>query len=210
MLGRRRGSSPERLPVGAVAGRLDQGALKARLDQLGPDGEVAARLDAAAEQQLASLRSLSQLTTPLSLAYLERIGGPLAALEPDIGVYVVSRGYAAHLAVEADPAAYGAADIPVLGSLPALRHGRPPGDLLNRLVRATRRGFDRIRAVSVEVWEGYVAATTNRVHRREPAADPPEGAAGGHLDPAVVDGLLRFGWVLRQADLHYGLAFERE
>lgn len=191
----------ERLPLGAAAGEVDEGALGARLDELGADGALAARLDQAAETELQSLQALSELTASLSLTYLERIGRPLVALDLDVGVYVVTRGYAAHLAVEADAAAYGARDIPVLGTLPKRR---PPSDLLNRLVRVTRRGFENVRAVNDGVWEGLVVATTHRVHERGPA-----GTEEGHLDPVVVDSLLRFGWVLRQVDLHYGLEPDR-
>lgn len=191
----------DKLPLGATVGEVDEGALGARLGELGVDGELAARLDDAAEAELRSLRALSELTASLSLTYLERIGRPLAALDLDVGVYVVTRGYAAHLAVEADAAAYGATDIPVLGTLP---RRRPPGDLLNRLVRVTRRGFETVRAVNDGVWDGFVVATTRRVHQRGPA-----GTDEGHLDPVVIDGLLRFGWVLRQVDLHYGLQPDR-
>ena len=90
--------------------------------------------------------------------------------------------------------------MPVARTLPPLRRGSPPQDLLTRVVKATRRSFEAIRAVPEPVWDGFVRGLTSRAHDRTPDADPSD-----LLAPAVVDGLARFGWVLRQVDLHYGL-----
>ena len=90
--------------------------------------------------------------------------------------------------------------MPVLGTLPPLRRGSPPRDLLTRVVKASRRNFEVIRAVSTPVWHGFVRSLTRRAH--DQVADP---GPSGLLAMEVVDGLARFGWVLRQVDLHYGL-----
>jgi hypothetical protein len=110
----------------------------------------------------------------------------------------------AHLVTERDPTAVGAAEVPLL-NLPPLRRGHPPRDLLTRVVKASRRNFERIRAVPGPVWEGLVRDLARRVHDRAPDADPAD-----LLALAVVDGLARFGWVLRQVDLRYGLEPERD
>jgi hypothetical protein len=81
--------------------------------------------------------------------------------------------------------------IPVLGTLPE----RPPADLLLRVVKATRRSFETIRAVDGPTWEALVTIVAAR--------------AGADLERGLVDGLLRFGWVLRQVDLAYGAQPER-
>jgi hypothetical protein len=182
--------------------RLDQAALDDCLQQLGVDGPVARRLDTAVDSEMRSLASLSSLTAPLALDYLERVGRPIPSLSPQMGVQIVGRAYAAHMVVEADPPAYGAADVPVLGTLPPLRRGSPPQDLLNRVVKASRRSFELIRAVSSPVWDGFVRCLTKRAHDLAAGAD--------ELVPVEsVDGLARFGWVLRQVDIHYGLSPER-
>lgn len=171
------------------------------LDALGDAGGHARALDAAVEAALARFPGLSELASSLALSYLDRIRRPLAALTLEQGVTLVTRGYAAHRAVEADPAAYGAGpDVPVLGTLPEARDGRPPRDLLLRVVKATRRPFPGIRAVSDQVWDGFVVATTRRT----------QAGGGGErvIDRSVIEGLLRFGWVLRQVDLRYGLGVE--
>jgi hypothetical protein len=192
---------PKKPPLGLVDQALDAVDVDARLLAAGEAGELARRLDAAVATTMAGLRSLSALSSPLALNYLERVQHPMAALDLGTGVFVVTRGYAGQLAVEADAYAYGAVDVPVLGTLPEPRRGRPPADLLNRVVRATRRGFPAICAVSPAVWESFVLLTVVRVHEREGAGD----AEGRHVDPVLVDGLARLGWVLRQADLHYGM-----
>lgn len=148
-------------------------------------------LDAAALAVLGGLRSLSDLTSPLALTYLERIGRPIQALSPEAGARITSTGYAAHLAVESDAPAFGVTAIPVLGTLPE----RPPADLLLRVVKATRRSFETIRAVDGPTWEALVTIVAAR--------------AGADLERGLVDGLLRFGWVLRQVDLAYGAQPER-
>jgi hypothetical protein len=102
------------------------------------------------------------------------------------------------MARERDGAAYGVDGGLTVISLPPRRHGRPPQDLLNRVVKASRRAFDQIRSVPAPVWDGFVLALVCRVHE-QPAGD------AGWLDVPVVDGLARFGWVLRQVDLVYGL-----
>jgi hypothetical protein len=115
--------------------------------------------------------------------------------------------------VESDPGAFGADEVPVLGTLPALRHGRPPSDLTNRVLRATRRGFEHVRAVDEGTWEGYVACTTWRAHQQAPGpeagGEDEEAAEPGYVDPQVIDALVRFGWVLRQVDIYYRQAPER-
>lgn len=162
------------------------------------DVEGGAALDVGVERVLGGLRSLSDLTAPLAVSYLERIGRPLADLTLHDGARIVSAGYAAHLAVEGDGAPYGVTSMPVLATLPDLRHGRAPGDLLLRVVKATRRPFPALCAVEPATWEGFVAERTARTAR-----------TGSDLGRELVDGLLRFGWILRQVDIHYGLAAER-
>lgn len=206
-------ASDWRRPVGVVRAGVDEASLVEGLAVLGEAGLTARALDRAVEDALPGVASLSALSSALAVNYLERLKHPLKEMTLETGVFVTTRAYVAHLAVEAEPGAYGAADVPVLGSLPAPRNGRPPQDLLNRVVKASRRGFERIRAVDDDVWAGFVACATWRVHERTAGVREPTGGApdagGGYLDPAVVDGLLRFGWVLRQVDLHYGLGPER-
>ncbi|MGI8492216.1 MAG: hypothetical protein ACR2KC_03515 [Acidimicrobiales bacterium] len=144
---------------------------------------------------------MSELTTSVALDYLDRLARPLRALTPAAGVRVTTRGYLAHVAVEATPAAYGVdagRGLSILGTLPALnRHGQAPRDLATRVVKATRRNFAAIRALPEPVWDGFVEAVVHEEEAREVG-----------FDSAVVEGLLRFGWVLRQVDLHYGLTPE--
>lgn len=183
---------------GTAAVNVDDEAVRAGLDQLGAAGPIVIALDQEVEKRLASFGALSELTSRLALSYLERIRHPIASLTFESGVVLTTRGYLAQMAVEDDPARFGAdREVPVIGTLPDFRKGRPPQDLLNRVVKATRRGFDQIRAVPDDVWAGYVLCATGHVH-----ADADEVA---RLDPSVVDSLVRFGWVLRQVDLRYGL-----
>ena len=126
------------------------------------------RLDAAVDEAMASILALSSLTSPLALDYLDRLARPIPALTPEIGVQIVTRAYVAHLVVERDPAAFGAVDVPVLGTLPPLRRGSPPRDLLTRVVKASRRNFEVIRAVSTPVWNGFVRSLTRRAHDQVP------------------------------------------
>jgi hypothetical protein len=192
------------LVVRSAVERVDRPALEGYVVGLGEDAATVRHLDAAVDQAMALVLSLSSLTAPLALAYLDRLARPIPALTPEVGVQIVSRAYVAHLVVETDPAAFGAADVPVLGTLPALRRGSPPQDLLTRVVKATRRNFEVIRAVSSPVWNGFVHSLTRRAHDQAPDAGP-----DGLVALAVVDGLARFGWVLRQVDIHYGLEPER-
>jgi hypothetical protein len=167
--------------------------LTSYLDSLGQDGPRARLLDEAVDDVMVTLESLSPLTSRLAADYIERMARPMPALSGPAGALVVARAYAAHLAVEADPTRFGAVDVPVLGTLPRLRrNGSAPQDLLLRVVKATRRGFELIRAVSTPVWDGFVHCTADRV-----AVDVPL---------ASIDGLARVGWVLRQVDIHYGLS----
>ncbi|HEY3809799.1 MAG TPA: hypothetical protein VGL49_00080 [Acidimicrobiales bacterium] len=196
-LGQRR---PRSVVVRSAVERIDTAALETYVAGLGEDAATVRRLDAAVEVAMSSLVSLSSLTAPLALQYLERLARPIPALTLEMGVQTVSRAYVAHQVVETDPAAYGASDVPVLGTLPPLRRGFPPQDLLTRVVKATRRDFELIRALSGPAWDGFVYSLTRRAH--EQAAQP---GPDGLLDRPVVDGLARFGWLLRQVDLHYGL-----
>jgi hypothetical protein len=179
--------------------RVDPASLETYLAGLGVDAAWARRLIEAVDTAMGSVASLSSLTAPLALDYLDRLARPIPTLSLGTGVQVVSRSYVAHLVTEADPGAYGATDVPVLGTLPPLRRGSPPQDLLTRVVKATRRNFELIRALSTPVWDGFVRDLTRRAHDETPAASSAE-----LLALPVVDGLARFGWVLRQVDLHYG------
>lgn len=183
--------------------RVDSSQLDAYLSSLGRDGSTAMRLDRDVDAEMASVASLSALTSPLALDYLERLERPIPTLSPASGVQIVSRSYVAHVVVEAHPRTFGAGAVPVLATLPPMRRGgSPPQGLSTRVVKATRRNFEGIRAVSSSVWDGYVMCLAKRAHDHEP-----EGA--GLLAVDVVDGLARFGWVLRQVDIHYGLELER-
>ncbi|HWG73119.1 MAG TPA: hypothetical protein VG184_03580 [Acidimicrobiales bacterium] len=197
--------------------------MRSRLKDLGADGEVAGELDRRVSEALPTVISLSELTSPLIVSYVERVARPMGAMSAPAGARIGVRGYLAHLLVESDPAAFGVDDIPVLGSLPPLnRHGRLPQDLLTRVVKATRRQFPVICAVAPATWDGFVVATSGHVHTEARKAagagggttrGGPGSAGGsvgarpepGYLDPLLVDGLLRTGWVLRQVDLAYGL-----
>jgi hypothetical protein len=150
-------------------------------------------LDEAVDELMPRLTSLSPLTSHLAADYIDRIARPFPALSGPVGALVMARAYAAHLAVEADPPRFGAVDVPVLGTLPGLRrNGSPPQDLLLRVVKATRKGFELIRAVSTPVWDGFVHCLADRVEVDVPVAS--------------IEGLARVGWVLRQVDIHYGLS----
>jgi hypothetical protein len=191
------------LTMGPDSERVDAAAVEDYLETLGPAAAPARRLIDAVEVARRSVSSLSTLTAPLALEYLERLARPIPTLSLETGVDTVSRAYVAHLVTEDDPAAFGASAVPIL-ELPAWRRGRPPQDLLIRVVKASRRRFERIRAVPTPVWDGLVRDLTRRAHDRAASAEP-----AALLAPAVVDGLARFGWVLRQVDLRYGLHPER-
>lgn len=191
---------PRSLVIRSAVERVDGPALAAYLASLGEDEPHVVRLDLAVDGALGAIVALSSLTSPLTLDYLDRLARPIPALRPETGVQIVTRAYVAHLVVERDPRMFGAADVPVLGTLPPLRRGSPPRDLLTRVVKASRRNFEVIRAVSTPAWNGFVRSLTRRAH--DQVADP---GPSGLLAVEVVDGLARFGWVLRQVDLHYGL-----
>jgi hypothetical protein len=189
--------------VQAADQRVDDAALDVYLDELGEEGDAARRLELEVDALMPTVAALSSLTSPLALDYIQRLERPIPALTPASGVQIVSRSYVAHFVVEADPATFGADAVPVLNTLPPLRRGGvPPQDLLTRVVKASRRKFPRIRAVPEAVWEGYVRCLARRAHDH---AGPGEEM----LAVEVVDGLARFGWVLRQVDIHYGLEPER-
>jgi hypothetical protein len=183
--------------------QVDDTALDAYLGQLGEGGDAARRLDLEVDALMPTVAALSSLTSPLALDYIERLERPIPALTPTSGVQIVSRSYVAHAVVEADPATFGAGAVAILNTLPPLRRGgAPPQDLLTRVVKASRRKFPRIRAVPEAVWEGYVRCLARRAHDHD-------GPGEEMLAVEVVDGLARFGWVLRQVDIHYGLEPER-
>lgn len=190
------------LTVKPASSRVGRKELDGHLKSLGDDGGVSRRLDADVDASLDSVASLSSLTAPLALDYMDRLARPVPSLTPATGVQIVGRTYLAHLLVEQDPGRYGAADVPVLGTLPPLKKGRPPQDLLSRVVKASRRGFDPICALTPAAWEGFVWCLTKRAHDGAP---DPEGL----IPTDVVDGVARFAWVLRQVDIHYGLEPER-
>lgn len=182
--------------------RLGPGRLDSLLDERGEAGSVSRRLDADVDRSMGRILSLSPLSAPLALDYLGRLSRPIPMLTPGLGAQVVGRGYVAHMLAESNPQRYGASSVPVLGTLPPPRRGRPPQDLLSRVVKVSRRGFEEVCALSPPAWAGFVDCLTKRAH---------DQAAGVEsLVPRdAVDGLARFAWVLRQVDLHYGLEPER-
>ena len=158
-------------------------------------------------RRLADVVELSPLTSELTVAYVERVAGPMSAMSLPAGARLIARGYLAQLVIEEDPSAFAIEDIPVWGALPPLRHGRPPRDMLTRVIKASRRHFAMVCCLSPEAWEAFVVATTAEVHAEAlsgtPGGQDLEGA--GLLAPELVDGMLRTGWLLRQVDLAYGL-----
>jgi hypothetical protein len=191
------------LIVAPATGRVDAGSVTEYVASLGADSAPARRLIEAVDGAMGSVSSLSTLTTPLALEYLDRLARPIPTLTPEIGVQIVGRAYVGHMVTEDDPQSVGATAVPLL-NLPPLRRGHPPQDLLTRVVKASRRHFERTRAVPGPVWEGLVRDLARRAHERTPDVDPAD-----LLALAVVDGLARFGWVLRQVDLRYGLEPDR-
>ncbi|HET6966201.1 MAG TPA: hypothetical protein VFH58_15600 [Acidimicrobiales bacterium] len=189
--------------VRAAAGRVNRADLDKYLKSLGSDGAVARDLDQEVDPEMARVTSLSSLTSPLAVAYMDRLARPVPSLTPEIGVLIVGRTYVAHMVVERDPGRFGAADVPVLGTLPPLKKGRPPQDLLIRVVKVSRgRSFSPLCALAPAAWDGFVRCLTKRAH---------DAAAPGAelVSTEVVDGVARFAWILRQVDLHYGLSPER-
>ena len=189
--------------VKGAPARFGRGDLDSYLKGQGRDGEVARQLDRDVDGAMETVTSLSSLTAPLAISYMDRLSRPVPSLTPEVGVQIVGRSYVAHLVVEADPGRYGAADVPVLGTLPPLKKGRPPQDLLSRVVKASRgRTFAPICALTPAAWDGWVRLLLKRAHDM--------ASAGEDMVPVdVVDGLARFAWVLRQVDIHYGLEPER-
>jgi hypothetical protein len=182
---------------------MSRSELAAHLAGLGDDGAVARRLDGDVDDEMGRVSSLSALTAPLAVAYMDRLARPIPSLTPEIGVQLVGRAYVGHLLVEADPARVGAPDVPVIGTLPALKNGRPPQDILSRVVKVSRgRTFPPLCALSPRAWDGFVHCLTKRAHDMAPRGDD-------LVSVEVVDGVARFAWILRQADLHYGLEPER-
>lgn len=183
--------------------RLGRKELDRHLAELGADGRVARALDGDVDAAMATITSLSPLSAPLALQYMDRLGRPIPSLTPEVGVQLVGRAYIAHTCVEVDPGRYGAADIPVLGTLPPPnRRGALPQDLLSRIVKVSRRSFEALCALTPGAWDGFVWCLTKRAHDRSP---DPEAM----VPTDVVDGVARFAWVLRQADIHYGYEPER-
>jgi hypothetical protein len=173
-------------------------------------------LDERVGQQLPNLTSLSELTSPLVVSYVERVARPVNAMPLATGARIMARGYTGHLVVEEDPGLVGAEFVPVLGTLPPLRRGRPPQDLLSRVVKVSRRQFWPVCALSPDAWDAFSLVSTAHVHDEAELAGIPreeeeedEAKAPAYLDEALVDGLLRAGWVVRQVDLAYGLEPER-
>lgn len=183
-----------------------------RLRRLGAAGDIAGRLDARVSSALPGLVSLSSLTSPLAVDYVQRVARPMVAMPVEAGVRLIARGYLAHLLIEEDPSAFAVDDIPVLGDLPPLgRRGQPPRDLLTRVVKASRRQFPVVCALPAPAWEGLVLATTGHTNEEWVVAAQPgsTGRVAAGLDTALVDGLMKTGWLLRQVDIHYRLEPER-
>lgn len=189
--------------VRPASGRVNRSDLDKHLKSLGGDGAIARELDHDVDGEMTRVTALSPLTSQLAVSYMERLARPVPSLTPPIGVLLVGRTYVAHMLVEADPARFGAGSVPVLGTLPPLRKGRPPQDLLSRVVKASRgKGFASLCALPPAAWDGFVTCLTKRAHDAAVAGDD-------LVATDVVDGVARFGWVLRQVDLHYGLSPER-
>ena len=181
--------------------RVGRSELERHLKSLGGDGGVARDLDGAVDHEMSRITSLSSLTSALAVSYMERLSRPVPSLTPQIGVLIVGRTYVAHMVVESDPGRFGSPDVPVLGTLPPLKKGRPPQDLLSRVVKVSRgRTFPPLCALSPAAWDGFVHCLTKRAH---------DAAGTDELVPLeVVDGVGSFAWVLRQVDIHYGLSPE--
>jgi hypothetical protein len=184
------------------AERVSRARLDALLRERGPDGTVARLLDREADAAMGSIVALSPLTSTLALDYLDRLARPIPSLAPAVGVQIVGRAYVAHMVVERYPARFGAAYVPVLGTLPPPRRGRAPQDLLSRVVKASRRDFESLCALTPGGWAGFVDCLTKRAHDAA-------GGDEGFVPRDAVDGVARFAWLLRQVDLHYHQEPER-
>ncbi|HWE55714.1 MAG TPA: hypothetical protein VG435_09385 [Acidimicrobiales bacterium] len=189
--------------VRAASTRFGRTDLDRYLKGLGADGAIARDLDHRVDEEMERITALSALTSMLAVDYMERLTRPVPSLTPEIGVLLVGRTYVAHTVVEGDSGRFGAPDVPVLGTLPPLKKGRPPQDLMSRVVKVSRgRTFPPLCALSPAAWDGFVHCLTKRAH---------DVAPSDHdlIDVKVVDGVAAFAWVLRQVDLHYGLEPER-
>jgi hypothetical protein len=186
---------------------VDAATVKARLKTLGDDGRRASELDDATNGVVASLHGLSDLTVPLALNYLDRIARPLGALDLESAVRITTRGYAAHLVIEERGRDFGVETVPVLSDLPTMKRGVAPQGLLTRIVKVTRRNFEGIRAVNGPTWDALIVVNAGHLHAARRKGD--DGKLPPALDVSVIDALLRFGWVLRQVDLFYGLEPDR-
>ncbi|MBO0748492.1 MAG: hypothetical protein J2O47_09070, partial [Acidimicrobiaceae bacterium] len=141
LLGRLRQSSQNAYKPLGGGEAVDRAAEKARLAELGDDGERARFLDRAVDGVLEGLGGLSALTAPLAMSYLDRIARPLTAMDLGTAVHLTTRGYAAHVVVEERGGEIGIETVPVASGLPPMKRGAPPQDLLNRVVKITRRNF---------------------------------------------------------------------
>lgn len=219
---RRAKKRKNRAPAGTNSERISDSEIKEVLREIGdPDADYAKALDKRVGDTLPALASLSPLTSPLVVDYVNRVAGPIKSMSPSAGARVVARGYVAHVVAEKDPKVVGAPDVPVLGDLPPLdKRGQPPRDLMMRIVKASRRHFERVCALTLDGWDAFVMVSLAHVHDDAEllagagGSDTGEqgGAGGKHGEPdgpaylseEVVDGLLRTGWLLRQVDLAYG------
>jgi hypothetical protein len=209
-------------------GRKTQGTTKAALDReqalawlsaAGENGQRALVLHDQVERGHANLVSLTRVTTPLAAQHVQRLRVAMPSLSRLTAYALVRRGYTAHLLVEADPGCFGAARVPDIVEMPPLdRDGAPRRELLTFVVKVTLRSFGVLRGIPPDVWEGLAVCTTWRIHDDVPTGptaspdSPAEDADADALDEPlallsqeVIEGLLRFGWVLRATDLAYGM-----
>lgn len=191
--------------LGSAPAPLSADDVRAAEELAGAEGVAVRRLNGRIENRLGAVVELSWLTSQLTVAYVERVATPMSAMSLPTGARLIARGYLAQLLIEEEPHTFGVDDIPILGTLPALRHGRPPQDLLTRVVKASRRHFDTLCCLSPQGWEAFVIATTAAVHAEALGGGLADEEGAGVLAPELVDGLLRTGWLLRHVDLAYGL-----
>jgi hypothetical protein len=100
------------LVVRSAVDRVDGAAFEAYLVGWVEDAPAARRLVAAVDEAVPTVLSLSSLTSPLALDYLDRLTRPIPALTPMAGVQILTRSYVAHLVTEHDPGAFGGIDVP--------------------------------------------------------------------------------------------------